>query len=110
MVRRVTLIVTAKTILLLKLRKRKALLSVFELNSAYLNNCVLAILCSGKETEVTQTYGKKAEKGNSKSGKAAKELTGSLIVFLPINVFKLAISKCSVSSKKFFKDLYIKIC
>ena len=56
---------------------------MLELNSADSENQVLTVLCSGKETSVVWTYGKKAVDGTVESTEAAEEPTELWTVFMP---------------------------
>ena len=67
----------------------------------------MTIICSGKETKATWTYGKKAV-GNANEGtEAAKEPTGFLTVFMPLGVSKQAINKCGFYVNRFVENLNI---
>ena len=55
-------------------------MSLTELNPADSNNQVLTILRSGRETEVVQTYGKKAADDARKGAEAAEEPIDQLTV------------------------------
>ena len=70
-------------------------LSLLELDSANSKNQALTFLCSGKETEVTWTYSKKAVKSANKGTEAAEEPTGSLTVYMPLKEFKQPITQLS---------------
>ena len=59
-------------VLLFRLRKRQAELSLLELCSANSDNQVLTILRSGKETRITWKYGKKAVDSNNNRTEATE--------------------------------------
>ena len=65
---------------------------MLDLDSTDSKSQVLTVLCSGKETEVTWTYSKKAVESANKGTEAAEEPTGSLTVFMPLGGFKQAIT------------------
>ena len=72
---RVTEFVTVRFIPF-QLGKRQAELILLELDSANSENQVLTVLCSGKETEVTWTYSKKAVESANKVQKLLKSQLG----------------------------------
>ena len=65
---------------------------MLELSSADSDNQVLAVLRSGKETQVTWTYGKKVVDVANNSTEATEELTELLTVSMPLAMFKWAIT------------------
>ena len=77
---------------------------MLELDSANSDNQVLPLLCSNKETSVVWTYGKKAVDGTVESTEAAEEPTKLLTVYMPLGLFKWAITQCGLSVEKFVKD------
>ena len=89
--------------------KRQAGLSLLELDSANSDNQVLNVLRSGKETSVVWTYGKKAVDGTVESTEAAEEPNKLLTVSMPLGLFKLAITQCDLSIKKFVEDFNINL-
>ena len=82
---------------------------MLELDSANSENQVLTVLCSGKETQVTQTYGKKVVDGANKSTEATEEPTKFLTVLMPLAMFKWAITQRGLSVSKFVKDININL-
>ena len=69
---------------------------MLELDSANSKNQVLTVLCSGKEIQVTWTYGKKVvNSGNN--GTATEEQTKSLNISMLLAMFKWAITQCGLS-------------
>ena len=89
--------------------KRQAELSLLELDSANSANQVLTVIHSGKETRVTQTYGKKAADSADNGTKAAEEPTKLLTVSMPLAMFKQAITQHGLSVSKFFEDFNINL-
>ena len=89
--------------------KRQAELSLFELSSANFDNQVLTVLRSGKETQVTQTYGKKVVDGANNSTEATEEPTKLLTVSMPLAMFKRAITQRGLSNSKFVEDFNINL-
>ena len=67
----------------------------------------LTVLRSGKETQVTKTYGKKVVDGANNSIEATEEPTKLLTVSMPLAMFKRAITQCGLSVSKFVKDFNI---
>ena len=86
-------------VLLFRLGKRQAGLSSLELDSAGSDNQVLTVLCSGKETRVTQTYGKKAVDNDNNGKITAGEPTKLLTVSMLLVMFKQPFSACFVRLK-----------
>lgn len=82
---------------------------MLELNSANSDNQVLTVLRSGKEKSVVQTYSKKAVYGAAESTEAAEEPTKLLAVFMPLGLFKQAITQRGLSIRKFNKDFNINL-
>ena len=78
--------------LLFLLGKRQAGYSLLELGTANFDNQVLTILNSGKETRVTQVYGKNGVKVANIGTEAAEESTKLLIVSMPLAMFKRPIT------------------
>ena len=66
---------------------------MLEFDSADSENQVLTVLCSGKETEVTWAYSKKAVESANKGTEAAEEPTRSLTVSMPLGEYKQAITQ-----------------
>ena len=87
--------------------EKQAGLSLLELDSANSDNQVLTVLHSGKETSVIWTYSKKAGDSTLESTEAAEEPNELLIVSMPLNLFKQAITQCGLSVKKFVEDFNI---
>ena len=79
---------------------------MLELDSADSKNQVLTVLCSGKETEITWTYSKKAVESADKDTEAAEKPTGSLTVSMPPGEFKQAISQCGFYNR-FIEDFIL---
>ena len=77
--------------------KSKAILSLLEHSSANSYNQVLTILRSGKEAQVTQTFGKKIVDGANESTEATEEPTKLLTVSMPLAMFKQAITQSGLS-------------
>ena len=73
---------------------------MLELSSADSDNQVLTVLHSGKETQVTWTYGKKVVDGANNSTEATEEPTKLLNVLMPLAMFKRAITQCGLSVSK----------
>ena len=82
---------------------------MLELSSADSDNQVLNVLRSGKETQVTQTYGKKVVDGANNSTEATEEPTELLTVLMPLAVFKQAITQRGLSVSKFVEDFNINL-
>ena len=82
---------------------------MLELDFANSDNQVLTLLCSGKETSVVWTYGKKAVEGTVESTEAAEEPTKLLTVSMPLDLLKQAITQRDLSVKKFVEDFYINL-
>ena len=61
---------------------------MLELGSANSNNQVLNVLCSGKDTRVTWTYGKKEVDSANNGTEATEEPTKLLTVSMPLAMFK----------------------
>ena len=80
---------------------------MLELSSADSDNQVLTVLRSGKETQVTQTYGKKVVDGANNSTEATEEPNELLTVSMPLAMFKRAITQCGLSVLKFVEDFSI---
>ena len=87
----------------------QAELSLLELDSADSENQFLTMLCSGKETQVTWTYGKKVVNGANNSTEATEEPTKLLTVLIPLAMFKQAITQFSLSVLKFVEDFNINL-
>ena len=64
---------------------------------------------SGKETQVTWTYGKKVVDGANNSTEATEEPTKLLTVSMPLAMFKWAITQRGLSVLKFVKDFNINL-
>ena len=77
---------------------------MLELSSADSDNQILTVLHSGKENQVTQTYGKKVVDGANNSTEATKEPAKLLTVSMPLAMFKWAITQCGLSVTKFVRD------
>ena len=105
---RVILLVTVR-LTFLPAQKKLAELSLLELSSADSDNQVLTVLHSGKETQVTWTYGKKVVDGANNSTEATEEPTKSLTISIPLAMFKQAITQRSLSFYKFVKDFNINL-
>ena len=69
----------------------------------------MTALCSGKETQVTQTYGKKVVDSANNGIEATKEPTKLLTVSILLAMFKWAITQHGLSVLKFVKDLNINL-
>ena len=82
---------------------------MLELSSANSDNQVLTVLSSGKETQVTWTYGKKVVDGANNSTEATEELTKLLNVSEPLAMFKQAITQHGLSVSKFVEDFNINL-
>ena len=82
---------------------------MLELSSADSDNQVLTVLRSGKDTQVTRTYGKKVVDGANNSTKVTEEPTKLLNVSMLLAMFKRAITQRGLSIKKFVKDLNINL-
>ena len=82
---------------------------MLELESADSKNQVLTVLCSGRETEVTQTYSKKAAESANKGVEAAEEPTRSLTVSMPLGEFKQAITQRGFPVNRFVQEFNIKM-
>ena len=67
------------------------------------------MLHSGKETSVVWTYGKKAVDGTVESTEAAEEPNKLLMVSMPLNLFKRAITQHGLSIEKFVEDFNINL-
>ena len=88
------------------LGKKQAELSLIELDSAGSKNQVLNVLCFGKETEVTWTYGKKAAEIAIKGTEAVEDFFGSLTESMPFEKLKKASTQLCFSIIRFVEDFY----
>ena len=88
---RVTSLVTVR-LKPFQLGKRKAELSLLKLDFANSENQVLTVLCSGKETQITWTYGKKVVDNANKGTATTEEPTKLLTVFMLLAMLKRAIT------------------
>ena len=84
-------------------------MSLLELSSANSDNQVLTVLSLGKETRVTQMYGKKVVDSANNGTEAAEEPTKLLTVSMPLAMFKRAITQHGLSVSKFIKDFNINL-
>ena len=82
---------------------------MLKLGSANSDNQVLTVLRSGKETRVTQTYGKKAVDSANNGTETAEEPTKLLAVSMLLAMFKQAIAQRGLSVLKFVKDFNINL-
>ena len=82
---------------------------MLELNSDNSENQVLTVFCSGKETQVTQKYGKKVAVSANNGTEATEEPTRLLTVSMPLAMFKWAINQHGLSVLKFFEDFNINL-
>ena len=65
---------------------------MLELYSANSENQVLTVLCSGKETQVPWTYGKKVVDSANEGAEATEEPTELLTISMLLTMFKRAIT------------------
>ena len=82
---------------------------MLDLDSADSKNQVLTVLRSGKETSVVWTYGKKAVDVTVESTEAAEEPNELLTVYMPLGLFKWAITQHGFYVKKFVEDFNINL-
>ena len=82
---------------------------MLQLRSADSDNQVLTVLRSGKETQVTWTYGKKVVDGANNSTEATEEPTKLLTVLMPLAMFKRAITQRGLSVSKIVEDFNINL-
>ena len=68
---------------------------------------MLTVLCSGRETKLTWTYGKKAVESANKGTEAAEEPAGSLTVSMPLGEFKWAITQRGLFVNEFSKTFIL---
>ena len=69
----------------------------------------MTVLHSGKETQVTQTYGKKVVDGANNSTEANEEPTKLLTVSMLLAMIKQAITQRGLSVSKFVKGFNINL-